>query len=78
MTKRQLNMVQAVLDGIKLAESELSGPGDHRAQILDVIRRYFLDDDYIPFGAGVAAYLARYVTAWQAIGSPDPYNDMVP
>lgn len=75
MTQRQLNMVQAAQDGIELAKSELSGPGDHRAQILDVIRRYFLDDDYRRFGAGVAAYLACYVIAWRGIGSPDPYAD---
>lgn len=76
MTQRQLNMIQAAQDGVELARSELSGPGDHRARILEVIRRYFLDDDATRFGVGVAAYLACYMIAWRGIGSPDPYADV--
>lgn len=74
MTQRQLNMIQAVQDGIEMARSELSGPTP-RARILNVIREYFLADEYQKIGVGVAAYLACYLIAWRSLGSPDPYAD---
>lgn len=77
MTERQLNMIQAAQDGIELARAELSGPGDHRARILSVVRENFLSDSYSQMSIGMAAYLACYVIAWRGIGSPDPYDDTV-
>ena len=77
MTQRQLNMVQSAVDGLELARSELSGPCDRRARVLEVLRRYFLDESYKNLPVGVAAYVAAYVIAWRDLGSPDIYDDRI-
>ena len=69
MTQRQLNMIQAIQDGIRLARQELTGPGSDRA--LSVVLDEFLDDGPRTMSLAAAAYYAAMLMAWQDRGCPD-------
>ena len=70
MTQRQLNLLQSVEEGIKLAREELSGPGGV-AHMKRVLLEEFSREEYCPLSAGRAAYLACFVIAWSDAGRPD-------
>ena len=69
MTQRQLNMIQSIEDGIKLARDELQGPGsiEHMKRVL---REEFFGEEYRPISAGRAAYVACFLIAWEEAGRP--------
>lgn len=71
MTEYQNNRLRAIMDGIELARSELSGPGA-RAAMRQALDQYFLseDDEYKPMGLGVTAYIACCLLAWKDMGFP--------
>lgn len=70
MTQRQLNYIQSVEEGIKLAREELSGPGS-LAHMKRVLWEEFSREEYRPVSAGRAAYLACFLVAWSDAGRPD-------
>lgn len=69
MNQRQLNMIQSAQDGIKLARSELSGPGAHK-RMMEVLQENFFEDETRSMSLGRACYLACMLIAWQDAGSP--------
>lgn len=69
MNQRQLNMIQSAQDGIKLARSELSGPGAQN-RMMDVLRENFFEEEDHSMSLGRACYLACMLIAWQDAGSP--------
>ena len=79
MTQRQLNLIQSIQDGIKLAQKELNGPGSV-AYMKRVLREEFIREDYRPLTAGRAAYIACFLIAWEQAGRPpiDPVSNDFP
>lgn len=71
VTEYQNNRLRAIMDGIELARSELSGPGA-QAAMRQALDQYFLreDDAYQPMGLGVTAYIACCLIAWKDWGFP--------
>ena len=69
MTQRQLNMIQAIEDGITFARSELTGPGSDRA-IRAAMAEIFAEEQK-SLGLAKTAYLACCLIAWKERGSPD-------
>ena len=70
MTDRQLSIIQAIEDGIKLARRELSGPGSD-SHMKRVLLEEFSREEYRPTSLGRAAYIACFVIAWSDAGRPD-------
>ena len=69
MTQRQLNMIQAIQNGMEQARKELDGPGSDkviRAALEDI-----LSDEQRPMGLAAAAYYAAMFIAWKDRGRPD-------
>lgn len=69
MTQRQLNLIQSIEDGIKLARDELRGPG-YVEHVKRVLREEFFSEEYRPISAGRAAYVACFLIAWEEAGRP--------
>lgn len=69
MNQRQLNMMQAIEEGITQARDELKGPGSAKAiaaALADIV-----DDTPRSMGLAATAYYAAMVMAWKERGCPD-------
>ena len=69
MNQRQLNMLQAIEDGVTQARDELKGPGSAKAiaaALADIV-----DDTPRSMGLAATAYYAAMLMAWKARGCPD-------
>lgn len=69
MTQRQLNMIQAMEQGIQLAREELRGPGAERA--IAAALEEFISDEPVSMSLGRTAYITALLIAWKDRGCPD-------
>lgn len=72
MTQRQLNMVQAMEDGLTMARRDLNGPGADAA--IAKAMTEMMDDKPRSMGLAATAYYTAIYMAWKERGCPPlPY-----
>lgn len=69
MNQRQLNMLQAMEEGITQARDDLKGPGAEKA--LAAALADIADDTPRSMSLAATAYYAAMLMAWKARGCPD-------
>ena len=69
MNQRQLNMLQAIQDGLEQARQDLQGPGSDKA--IQAALEDICSEEQRSMGLGAAAYYAAMFLAWKDRGRPD-------
>lgn len=69
MTQRQLNMIQAMEEGLQLARKELNGPGARR--VMAAALAEFLSDEPTSLSIARTAYITAILIAWKDAGCPE-------
>ena len=70
MTQRQLNMVQALEDGLVAARDDLRGPGGDQAMMMAIAEMF--DNKPRSMGLAATAYYTAMFMAWKERGCPGP------
>lgn len=68
MTQRQLNMIQAMEEGLIAARDDLRGPGAERAMMKAMSE--MCDHKPRPMGLALTAYYTAMFMAWKEQGCP--------
>lgn len=72
MNQRQLNMIQAIQDGIEQARKDLSGPAADK--VIEAAWEDIMSDEPRSMGLATTAYYAAMFIAWKDRGRPDYFT----
>ena len=72
MNQRQLNMIQAIQDGIEQARKDLHGPGSDK--VIEAAWEDIMSDEPRSMGLATAAYYAAMFIAWKDRGKPNYFE----
>ena len=72
MNQRQLNMIQAIQDGLAQARNDLPGPGSDK--VIEAAWQDIMSDEPRSMGLAATAYYAAMFIAWKDRGKPNYFE----